>query len=177
MFAAGELVVYGGEGVCRVERIGSSGMAYDDGNALYYHLAPLYRSGTVLTPVTTAVLMRPVMTKDAALALIRELPRLPLCKPEEPGLRAAKDYYHHLVQRCDCRELAGLIHAVCRKRRWALRHGKKVSQMDERYLKRAEEQFYGELAAALEMKREDVCPYIRQTWPEWPEELPEPEEA
>ena len=58
MFAAGDLVVYGGEGVCRVERIGPSGMSYDDGDRLYYHLTPLYRSGTVLTPVDTGVLRR-----------------------------------------------------------------------------------------------------------------------
>ena len=50
MFAAGDLVVYGGEGVCRVEGIGPSGMSYDDGDRLYYHLTPLYRSGMVLTP-------------------------------------------------------------------------------------------------------------------------------
>ena len=70
MFAAGDLVVYGGEGVCRVERVGPSGMAYDDGGRLYYHLTPLYRSGTVLTPVDTGILMRPVITREAALALI-----------------------------------------------------------------------------------------------------------
>ena len=32
MFAAGDLVVYGGEGVCRVESIGPSGLAYDGGD-------------------------------------------------------------------------------------------------------------------------------------------------
>lgn len=173
MFSVGDLVVYGGEGVCRVERIGPSGMTYDDGSTLYYHLTPLYRSGTVLTPVTTTVLMRPVMSQEAALSLIEALPTLPLRKPAEPGLRAAKEYYHQLVLRCDCRELAGLIHAVCRKRSWAVRHGKKVSQMDERYLKRAEDQLYGELAAALGQKREDMCAFIRRFWPEWPEKLPE----
>ena len=44
MFAAGDLVVYGGEGVCRVESIGPSGLAYDDGDKVYYHLSPLYLS-------------------------------------------------------------------------------------------------------------------------------------
>lgn len=52
MFAAGDLVVYGGEGVCRVESIGPSGLAYDGGDKVYYHLSPLYRGGTVMTPVT-----------------------------------------------------------------------------------------------------------------------------
>lgn len=174
MFAAGDLVVYGGEGVCRVERIGPSGMSYDDGDRLYYHLTPLYRSGTVLTPVDTGVLMRPVITREAALALIAAIPSLPPCKPEQAGVRAARDFYHQVVMRCECGELAAMIHSVCRKQAWALRHGKKVSQMDERYLKRAEDQLYGELAAVLGTERGDVAALIRQSWPGWPEKLPEP---
>lgn len=175
MFAAGDMVVYGGEGVCRVERIGPSGLRYDGGDKTYYHLAPLYRSGTVMTPVDTAVLMRPVISREQALALIAALPELPIQRPAERGMRAAKEFYHQMVARCDCRELAGMIHEICRKRAWSLRHGKKVSQMDERYLKRAEEQLYGELAAALDMTREQVVPFIRQTWAKWPEQLPKAE--
>ena len=137
MFAAGDLVVYGGEGVCRVERIGPSGMSYDDGDRLYYHLTPLYRSGTVLTPVDTGVLMRPVITREAALALIAAIPSLPPCKPEQPGIRATKDFYHQVVMRCQC----------------------------------------GELAAVLGTERGDVAALIRQSWPGWPEKLPEPAPA
>lgn len=79
--------------------------------------------------------------------------------------------------RCQCGELAAMIHNVCRKRAWALRHGKKVSQMDERYLKRAEDQLYGELAAVLGLERGGVADLIRQSWPGWPEKLPEPAPA
>ena len=177
MFAAGDLVVYGGEGVCRVERVGPSGMTYDDGSRLYYHLTSLYRSGTVLTPVDTGILMRPVITREAALALIASIPALPPCKPEQAGVRAARDFYHQVVMRCECGELAAMIHNVCRKRAWAVRHGKKVSQMDERYLKRDEDQLYGELAAVLGTERGEVADFIRQSWPGWPEKLPEPAPA
>ena len=86
MFAAGDLVVYGGEGVCRVERVGPSGMTYDDGSRLYYHLTPLYRSGTVLTPVDTGILMRPVITREAALALIASSLR---CRPASRSRRVS----------------------------------------------------------------------------------------
>lgn len=96
MFAAGDLVVYGGEGVCRVESIGPSGLAYDGGDKVYYHLSPLYRGGTVMTPVDTAVLMRPIISRDCALKLIAALPVLPEQKPAERGMRAAKDFYHQL---------------------------------------------------------------------------------
>ena len=77
MFAVGDLVVYGGEGVCRVESIGPSGLRYDGGDKTYYHLAPLYRSGTVMTPVDTAVMMRPIISRDRAMELIAALPQLP----------------------------------------------------------------------------------------------------
>ena len=174
MFAAGDMVVYGGEGVCRVESIGPSGLRYDGGDKTYYHLSPLYRSGTVMTPVDTSVLMRHVITREQALALIAALPELPAQRPAERGMRAAKEFYHQLVARCDCAELASMIHGICRKRAWALRHGKKVSQMDERYLKRAEDQLYGELAAVLGLERGGVADLIRQSWPGWPEKLPEP---
>ena len=76
MFAVGDLVVYGGEGVCRVESIGPSGLRYDGGDKTYYHLAPLYRSGTVMTPVDTAVMMRPIISRDRAMELIAALPQL-----------------------------------------------------------------------------------------------------
>ena len=176
MFAVGELVVYGGEGVCRVESIGPSGLRYDGGDETDYHLAPLYRSGTVMTPVDTAGRMRPIVSRDRAMELIASLPQLPPQRPAERGMRFAKDFYHQLVLRCDCGELAAMIHGICHKRAWAVRHGKKVSQMDERYLKRAEEQLYGELAAALDMPRDQVLPFIRQTWEKWPEQLPKQEQ-
>ena len=59
MYAAGELVVYGGEGVCRVEGVGAPSLPGMDKTRLYYTLSPLYRSGQVMTPVDTQVLMRP----------------------------------------------------------------------------------------------------------------------
>ena len=169
MFQIGQLVVYGGEGVCRVGGIGVPPIPGADRNRQYYTLSPLCRTGQVMTPVDTKVMMRPVMSREEAEVLIESLPAL---EPEEmpsSGVRAAKDYYHQLVTSYDCRRLAGMIKAVSRKRVRAMRSGKKVSQMDERYLKRAEEELYSELAAALELEADAVPDYIRRTCPAWPE--------
>ena len=62
-----------------------------------------------------------------------------------------------------------IIKAIYRKRRWAIAHGKKVSQLDERYLKRAEDQFYGELGAVLHRERKELETYIAGIYPNWPE--------
>ena len=53
MFAQGDLVVYGGEGVCRVEGVGTPATTGIDKTKMYYTLAPLYRTGQVMTPVDT----------------------------------------------------------------------------------------------------------------------------
>ena len=77
MFAAGDLVIYGGEGVCRVESVGMPETEGIDKTKAYYTLSPLYRTGQVMTPVDTGVLMRPVMTPAEADAFLTALPELP----------------------------------------------------------------------------------------------------
>lgn len=165
MYAAGELVVYGGEGVCRVEGVGAPSLPGMDKTRLYYTLSPLYRSGQVMTPVDTQVLMRPLLTAEETAQLIAELDQLPEEQAESHSMRAIKDLYHQVLTSYDCRRLAGLIKGVCRRRSWAVHHGRKISQMDERYLKRAEDALYGELGAVLGLPREEVPAYIRKTWP------------
>ena len=76
VFAIGDLVVYGGEGVCRVESIGRSVISCADPTREYYTLAPLYHTGQVITPVDTRVLMRPIMTAQEAETFIAALPAL-----------------------------------------------------------------------------------------------------
>lgn len=169
MFAVGDLVVYGGEGVCRVEKIGPSELRGADKEKLYYTLLPLYRTGQVMTPVDTRVLMRPILTEQEALALVDRLPTL---LPEEtlPGnVRFLKEYYQKIVTGYDCAEMARLLHTLDDRRRKAAQQGKKPTQMDERYAKRAEDQLFGELAAALRLRREEMAGYIRSRYPRWPE--------
>ncbi len=167
MYSVDDLVVYGGEGVCRVEKIAPLNMRGVEKSKLYYTLAPLYGSGHVMTPVDTAVLMRPVMDRQEAEELVRQLAELPEEKPEKPGMRALREYYQAIVTSYDCRRMASLIKTVKHKRRWALSHGRKLSQMDERYFHRAWEQLFGELAAALQLPREQAEQYAESISPGW----------
>ena len=169
MFAAGELVVYGGECVCRVEKIGPAAVPGADKTKLYYTLLPLYRTGQVLTPVDTKVLMRPALTQQEAQTLVETLstcdvPEIPAGNP-----RVLKEHYQAVVTSYDCAAVARLIRQLARRRACAAAHGKKPSQLDERYLKRAEDQLYGELGAALGIGRDQAADYIRKYCPAWPE--------
>ena len=137
MFTEGQLVIYGGEGVCRIAAVGPSSLSGTDKTKLYYTLTPLTRSGTVLTPVDTKVLMRPILSRQEAEDFIAQLPQLPPEEPESRSMRLLKEFYQQIVTSYDCRRMAGLIRSAVRRRKHALRTGRKVSQMDERYLRRA----------------------------------------
>jgi len=55
-----------------------------------------------------------------------------------------------------------LIKRAYRKPRAGRARGAKPGQVDERYMKRAEELLYGELAVALDMSKEEIGGYIAE---------------
>lgn len=65
MFEIGEYVVYGMNGVCRVEEIGTMDLGGIDSDKLYYTLLPIYTKGSrVFTPVDNQkVIMRAIISK------------------------------------------------------------------------------------------------------------------
>ena len=63
------------------------------------------------------------------------------------------------LQSHDCEELVQLIKTVYAKSR---RHGRRVSQVDQRYRKRAEELLNSELSVALGIPLKEVPAYINQ---------------
>ena len=142
MFQAGDLLVYGTTGVCRVlsidrrqERVGSTRQ-----ERLYYQLKPIYQGGLIYTPVDNdKVSMRPIISRQEAEDLISEIPTL---------------------RQHDCRSLVELAMSIHAKRRQAESQNRRLGMVDERYLKQAEQLLFGELAAALEIPYEAVQPYI-----------------
>ena len=130
MFAVDQLVVYGGEGVCRVEKIGPAGIPGADKTKLYYTLSPLYRTGQVITPVDTRVLMRPAMTAADAQVLIAALEKLEIPAVPVGNPRMLKDYYQSVVTTYDGIAVAQLICQLARRSTQAISCGKKPSQME-----------------------------------------------
>ncbi len=77
MYHTGKLIVYGSDGVCRVEAVGPLSLRGVRRDVDYYTLRPLYQSGLIYAPVDTGTCTRPVMTRDEALALIVKIPEIP----------------------------------------------------------------------------------------------------
>ena len=163
MYEIGQLIVYGNEGVCRVEEIGTPKISGVDKHREYYTLAPIYREGKVFTPVDSKVFMRPVITREEALALIDRIPQMTAQVYENSNLRFLNEHYQQCIQDYTCADLLQLIKDVRAKRRRMAERGKKLGLVDERYMKRAEEMLHGELAIALDMPREQVPQFISDT--------------
>ena len=67
MFAVGDKIIYGENGVCTIEKIAP--ISASEPNKLYYHLIPLVGSGVYFSPVSSPAFMRKLISRDEAEAL------------------------------------------------------------------------------------------------------------
>ncbi|MCR4600188.1 MAG: CarD family transcriptional regulator [Clostridia bacterium] len=156
MFNVGEYIVYGGEGVCKIEDIGTPDI-FDKGETrIYYTLAPLYRQGKIYTPVDTKVTMRRVISHDEAITLIQKMPEIEGEVYENRNVRVLSEHYQDQMRSHECIDLVKTIKAIYAKRELMSERGKKLGQIDEKFFKKAEDLLYGEFAVALAVPKEDV---------------------
>lgn len=161
MFQEGDMIIYGNTGVCRVEKVGyPEHIRGADGHKLYYTLAPVYQAGVIYAPVDTPVFTRPVLTKQAAEELIAKIPSIPEDVYDSRDQRILSDHYRAFFDTHRCENLVQLIKTVYSKNQTCQKKGKKPAQLDQRYMKRAEDLLYGEFAVVLGIAREDVVQYI-----------------
>lgn len=160
MYQIGQLIVYGGEGVCRVDHIGPLEMRGAQKGVEYYTLVPLYRAGKVFAPVDTTVYTRPILTRDEVEDLIDRIPQMDEEIFENSNPRLLAEHYQAYLKRYDCESLFRLIRSIHAKSEKVADKGRHLGQVDERSMKRAEEMLHGEIAAALDIPVEDVHGYI-----------------
>lgn len=160
MFEIGEYIVYGMNGVCKVEAVGPMNMSGIDSEKVYYTLTPLYTRGSkVYTPVDNRkIIMRKVVNKTEACELIDEMTSIEEFQEENDKNREMA--YKEAIKSCDCREWIRVINTVLKRKEERLAQGKKMSACDERYLKSATENLYGELAISLNIEKSEVEDYI-----------------
>ena len=109
MYQIGDLIVYGGTGVCRVEKVEAPKLKGTDGKRQYYTLKPLYQDGTICIPVDTKVFMRPVISREEAEKLIDAIPEV---KAEAYHDRNFTQLAAHYPPALGSHECAALIETV-----------------------------------------------------------------
>lgn len=159
MYEIGDFIVYGSEGICRVIDIGNPGIQGAK-ERVYYTLLPVYGSGKIFTPVDSDVFMRPVMTCDEVHSLINKMPSIEAHLCDDASLQAKNNLYKTAFQEYDCANLISVIKSVYIRQESEAEKGKKLGQIDERFMNRAEDLIFGEFAIVLGMSKEEVKEYV-----------------
>jgi CarD family transcriptional regulator len=162
MFCVNEYVVYGSEGVCRIESIGRTDITGLDKEKEYYTLVPVYKSGKIYTPTDSTIIMRRVITKERAQELVKHIKDISseLDVPRDAKLAAA--FYKELVRTYECEKLIKVIRHIFEKQRELIPLKKNLPAVDSKYFKMAQDILYGELGFALGIAPNEVKGYIEK---------------
>lgn len=155
-----DTVLYGTEGICRITDISVRNMHGED--VEYYVLKPLGENGsTIFVPTGSETLvakMRRVMSAEEIYALIKTMPACETEWIENENERKLR--YKEILSDGDRRGLVGMIKAIYLHGEERKKAGKKLHLSDERFLKDAEKLLYEEFAHVLNIKKDEVLPFI-----------------
>lgn len=156
MFKEGEYVIYGSSGVCKVEEVTKLDMSGVDENKLYYVFVPISNMNSrIYSSVdNTKVMMRPILTEDEVWQLINEIPKIGFLKIENDRMR--EKTYKEAMQTCEPKQWIKLIKTIYQRAEERKGAGKKITAIDERYLKAAKNTLYEEMSLAIHKAKEDI---------------------
>ena len=162
MFAIGEYIVYGTNGICRVEDICAS--PYDKTDTrTFYLLVPLNNpmSSTIYTPVDNVrVPMRRLMTLEEIEELILSMPNIQLLSV--PIEKQRREIYRTTIGELRPEGYVSVIKTVHTRRKQLLAAHKHFPVSDMEYGRLAKHLLYSELAHVLGMDEERIEPYIEE---------------
>jgi CarD family transcriptional regulator len=160
MYTIGELIIYGNTGVCRVTDI----TELDQLNAeskRYYVLSPLYQNGVIYTPIdNTKVFMRSIISTSEAEKLINTIPSIEAEACHFREVKQLTEHYETYFHTYNCKDLVELTMSIYKKKELIEQQNRKLGAIDAKYMKRAEDLLFGELAAALSISVSKVPEYI-----------------
>lgn len=160
MFKLGDKILYSQMGVCVVSDICEKTLIKNK-TTKYYVLYPLLQPNNIIyTPVeNNKVFMRKIINKEQADNIICKIPEI--CKNlvyETLTEADYKDKYNtHNID-----DLIWLTAAIYKKKEFVKLQKKKLGFVDEKYMHKAEELLFGELACALEIEYSEVQKYIEE---------------
>ena len=155
MFSVGQFVLYGTNGVCRVDEITEKVI----GNVKmeYYVLKPVAAAASTLyVPTSNEQLvgkMRLVLTPEEANEVLAN-------KPEAGEWIEIKqdrtEHFKSVISGGNCTELIGLIRLINSHRDIQIAEGKRLHMSDEKFLREAEKMVCEELSVVLDIDRDEA---------------------
>ena len=159
-FNIGDTVLYCSHGVCKIAEISKkkfNGMIVE-----YYVLKPVYNdSSTIFVPSDNEALtakMHRILSAEEIYSLIKAMPEEEQIWIEDEPQR--RERYKEILSGSDRTELIRLIKTLYLRRQAQNGRKKKLHMADEKFLKDAENLLHEEFAHVLNIKREQVLPFI-----------------
>lgn len=162
MFQVNDTVSYGTQGVCTVKEIKKMNLSGRQED--YYVLKPVYQThSTIYVPVANEVLvakMRRVLSREEIGELIRVMPDEDTIWIENDAER--KEKYQQILSSGNRQKLVQLIKTLYLEQSKRASAGKRLRQSDEQLFKRAENLLYSEFALVLDIRPEQVVPFLHE---------------
>ena len=162
MFQQGQQVIYGGNGVCRIEEIIERDNGLPGGVQQVYVIR-LASGLTAYVPVKSNVFMRALITPEEAERVLADYPSIGMRSFAGTNSKALSDQYRAVIARHDPREMLCLYKSLRNKVEQARRAGKKPGAMDERFASAALEQVVQELSIVLCRSAQEICAQLPET--------------
>lgn len=156
MFEIGELIMYGTNGVCRVEGFTRSPFNADDERE-YYILKPIYDQSNLViyTPVENEnVVMRPLLSLEKAKAFMSIIGDISAITVDNE--RSRRDVYREALKTADPVNYVKIVKAVRRRREEFSRTRRRLPDLDIDFEHSAYSCLLGELSTALGVSRDEM---------------------
>lgn len=160
MFAKNDLVVFGNEGVCKINDITTLDHEEAQQGKMYYILTAIDAPACKISvPVESEKsVMRSLITLEEAEQLIMEIPQLEEVRVTNERQREMA--YRECMRTHECRQYARVMKTLYSRRKVRQASGKRTTSVDEKYMRLAEKALYSELAQLLGIDRDQVPDYI-----------------
>lgn len=162
MFSINQKVLYGSQGVCKIQEIIRKNFGADERD--YYVLVGVYRTlSTVYVPLDSPVLcakMRTLPQKDELLDILNS-PAENLIAWEENKYTRHEKFVQILEKGTDS-EVIALVHLLQNKNKELLAIGKHLHINDERILQESQRLIKEEIACVFELPLEKADEFINQ---------------
>ena len=159
MFNPGDCVIYGDNGLCRIEQIAVPDFDTFEKGKSYYFLRSEADGSRIYAPIDTHQPLRAPITREEAEALLAQLPAMPPCPPSSRDRKNVLLHYRQLMQPHTCQALACTIKTIL-----AQHHGmpSRIPTAEQEMLKKAEQLLLPELAAALGVSFDEALALLRK---------------
>ena len=156
MFKKGEYVICGNNGICEVDGITTLNLEGVDQDKEFYLLKPVFSNGSTVYKPTDCedISFRRALGFDEAKELIEQIPSIGTIPIADE--KTLEKTYKELIHSCNPTSLVQLIKTIYLRKQKRLQKGFKVTALDARYFKQAEDFLYGELSVALGIPRNEI---------------------